>query len=112
MDISIWWLDEKDCEAIEGHLKESVAGYVREEFQKRFGRPGGGRLWVSEVVENDLGPNIQISVDPWPRTPLGVRLLQTHGGIVIRDRDAWFLQQMPGIVTDLQLNRVDISIFA
>ena len=26
MDLSVWWLDQKDCEAIEGHLTEISFG--------------------------------------------------------------------------------------
>ena len=94
--LAIWWTSQEDCETIGDTLPETMPEYVREEYRSRLGRAGRGRLWTPD----ELGPD-EISVDPWPETPLALRLGDDYGGIVIRIADMSHLVEMPGIITDL-----------
>jgi hypothetical protein len=96
----IWWVDQAACEKIaaEGLLKENVPQYLRDQFNGRFGRPGRGRLWS----DGQFG---DAQVCPWPKTALAEELSKDSGGIVIWAKDHSFVASLPGIVTDLELNR-------
>jgi len=96
-EVVVWWLTEDDCHALgEPGIVDTMdlPDYIKREYSSRYGRAGRGRLW-----------GLPSSIDPWPDTPLS-RIAERAGGIVFhrRDIDAVFL--LPGMVTDLWLNRV------
>jgi hypothetical protein len=116
----IWWTNQADCEAIDawaphsecdGCLHDGFPEYLRDQYRSRYGRNGRGRLWVDKLF-GATWPDI--SVDPWPKTPLGellgekARLGQTYAGIVIRDDDAHLFNDMPGVIIDMELNRPEL----
>lgn len=104
--ISIWWLEQADYEAIGDELPASFPAYLKTEYESRRGRGGRGRLWVAR----EFG---EVGVDPWPDNAMARRLGgDDFGGIVIHDEHAAFLQRLPGVITDMHLNRVEIQVFA
>jgi hypothetical protein len=99
----IWWTSEADCLAItrrrEGCLNVPGApAYLRKQYSSRYGRNGRGRLWVAKQFG-------EVAVDPWPNTPFARRLGNACAGIVIAPEDLRFIAKLPGVVTDLRLNR-------
>jgi dTDP-4-dehydrorhamnose 3,5-epimerase-like enzyme len=106
----IWWLNQADCEMIESTRfvfpidnpsYTTIPEYILHQFESLFGRPLRGRLWVDNIFEAE-----NPSVDPWPDTVLANILAKNYGGIVIRDEDVEALSHLPGIFTDMKLNRV------
>lgn len=98
----IWWLNQADCQAIGQELTAEVPQYLRDQYRSRLGRPGRGRLWQSsEAIPDD------VSVDPWPDTALARVFSGDYGGIVIRPDDLPHVAQLPGVVTDTTLRRVN-----
>lgn len=96
-DLVIWWLDQADCEAIGQELPGLAPAYLMEQYKYRFGRPGRGRLWVDPQFGS-------VAVEPWPMNPLSQRLAAC-AGIVMRSEHLSHIEQLPGLVTDLQLHR-------
>lgn len=94
----IWWLSQDECEAIGAELPESFPAHIREAYASRRGRSGRGRLWCAPSIVDD------VSVSGW-ESPLG-RWAERCGGIVVYPADViWYLEAMPGLITDLQLRR-------
>lgn len=98
----VWWLTQADCEAIGDELPGEVPEYIREEYKSRRGRVGRGRIWVSRRFAD-------VSIDPWPDTPLAKHVGEKAGGIVVCEWDSRFLSQFPGIVTDTTIRRVGVD---
>lgn len=98
-DLRIWWLDQEDCQAIGPKLPDHFPPHLVGQYESRLGRPGRGRLWVDPSFGD-------VKTEVWPDTPLG-RRLQDCAGIVCLFGDLVLLHNMPGIVTDLQVNRAD-----
>ena len=98
MIMFIWWLDQLACQCVVG-TPRNAPDYLKKQFEDRLGRPGRGRLWVADQFG-------EVAVDPWPDTPLAKKLGGDWAGIVIRDEDKDIVIDLPGIVTDMQLNRV------
>lgn len=94
----IWWLSQQDCEAIGDVLADSVPEYIRSEYRSRYGRAGHGRLWSAAKFG-------AIRSVEWNTSALA-RQLENCGGIVIMQRDAEHLADLPGILTDYGLRRV------
>ena len=94
----IWWLSQAEYEAIGDRLLKGMPVYLRDQYIGRAGRPGRGRLWV----DVQFG---EVTVTPWPDTPLARFLGERYGGIVIREEDAMLLRSFPGIITDTSLVR-------
>jgi hypothetical protein len=84
--------------AIGDRLPRKLAPYVRREYRSLVGRAGRGRLWT----DSKFGA---VAIDPWPNSALA-RWCEQCGGIVIKESDAHGLVTLPGILTDLALNRV------
>lgn len=95
----IWWTTYIDCVLIGEDLPEDFPEYLKKEYISRYGRNGRGRLWTSESFGD-------IKVEIWKENPLTNMIGLYYGGIVIRDCDNESLKDMPGITTDLSLNRV------
>jgi len=95
----IFWTQQADDERIEqGNLAKNCPRYIKRQLQSRYGRNGRGRLWVAdgipvkEIVWNDSKPAAQYAGNA--------------GGIVIHGRDYNTVKDLPGMVTDLELNRI------
>ena len=96
-NLVIWWLDQKDMEAIGDRLSVNFPDWLRDEYRSLFWRAGRARLWVADHF-GDVG------VNPWPVTPMTNRLEQC-GGIVIEEKHLPLIAELPGLVTDLRLQR-------
>lgn len=111
----IWWTSHEDCDLVRAIastpvvVSGDVAGdgpafwpqYLSDEFHARAGRPGRGRLWITDKFG-------QVSIS-WPPGELAGRLghdKSSYAGIVIAAEDLRFVQHMPGIVTDLEVRIV------
>jgi hypothetical protein len=99
----IWWLCENDYKAIKVKDLKILPGYMTEEYKSRLGRPGRGRLWVSEKMKKIQAV---IEVNPWPDSALGRLFGEGYGGIVFDGKSLPVLRRLPGIVTNLKLERV------
>ena len=101
--LAIWWLSQADCEAIavDEHAPEGelLPQYLKDEFNSRYGRPGRGRLWIPEGIDG-----FDVSW-PEPETPIA-KICGNCGGIVFWRKDMDALSILPGLVTDLFLNRL------
>ena len=97
----IWWTDSAAIEAIGSELPAEAPEYLRAEYRSRHGRVGHGRLWVASRFPPD------VQVYSWPQTPLAV-WLQRCAGIVIADEDVLHVADLPGTVTDLDINRARV----
>lgn len=101
--VLIWWTDQKACEAIEdwgGPLIEPLPQYIKDQFSTRLGRNGRCRLWVAKQLGD-------IAIDPWPDTPCGRWLVSmSAAGIAIDYADMKWVIGLPGIVTNLDLNKI------
>ena len=105
-DLLVWWLSQSDCEVIDREPQVSMAfwpKYLTAQYQSRYGRAGRGWLWVDRSIESEYG---EIEIKPWPDTPLARLLGQLCGGIVIRKTDRHFVANLPGVLTDLNLEPV------
>lgn len=106
-EFAIWWLSPEDLRAIDEELEwpQAPPVYLLREIEDLRGRAGRGRLWFATELRAGRNPWDDPKVDPWPDTPLS-RRLQDCGGIVIRALDVALLRTMPGVVTDLKLDRL------
>lgn len=96
-DVLIWWLSQSDVLFMERWpLPERLAGQLR----SCSGRNGRGRLWIDPGLK--LGT---VEVTGWPGTPLA-RHCEERAGVVILRSELPLLAQLPGLVTDLKLQRV------
>ena len=103
-DLAIWWLNQRECETVCGETEtapESLPEYVRREVQSRYGRNGRGRLWIPKEIDDGT-----VAVDPWPDNAMARQIGDTHGGIVLYRVDQPRIASMPGILTDMRLNRI------
>lgn len=101
-ELAVWWLSQADSQAIA--VSERAPGnlgwpeYLVSEFNSRYGRAGRGRLWVP--------PGITIRDIHWPdpETPIAT-ICSNCGGIVFWRKDIEAIKQLPGLITDMELNR-------
>jgi len=113
----IWWTNQQDCVMIKALAVEArglTAGfseddgvpgwpsYLADQYSGRYGRSGRGRLWIAAEVGAPEG------LSPWPNTALGRHLALYHAGIVIHADDLHHVINLPGIVTDMRLNLVQV----
>jgi hypothetical protein len=96
--VKVWWLNQNDCDAIH-EMDGRYPRYLRDQFLSRQGRPGRGRLWADDQF-GDVKTE-------WHVTPLCGLLERQYGGIVIRDEDVELVRELPGIVTDMSLKRIN-----
>jgi len=97
----IWWLSGEDQEAI-GDPSGTWPVWLRIEYEGRMGRAGRGRLWIADKFA-PMAPRIDSTHPGW-QTPIG-KIAALRGGIVIGEEDLPLLADLPGLVTDLQLQR-------
>ena len=94
----IWWTTQLDCESIRDKDKEALPDYIKSELSSRTGRAGRGRLWVpSECETNGIDWNEDSPVE---------NVCSNSGGIVFLAKDLEIIKPLPGVVTDLDLNRI------
>lgn len=99
----MWWTSQADAESIgeRGIRAKSYRGvpkYIRDEFGSRYGRPGRGRLWIPD--------GIPVSSVAWADERPTCRAASECGGIVFRAEDLAYVHQLPGFVTDCEMNEV------
>jgi hypothetical protein len=105
----VWWTSQQDLEwyATKYDVEEPPPypdwpEYLLRELRSRFGRNGRGRLWVAS--DSGFG---DVSISPWPNTPLAAWAEKCAGGIVIRAEDLPLFRDVPGVITDLRMRQVD-----
>jgi hypothetical protein len=102
----IWWTNQADCAVVNDHMP-GAPDYIAREFRGRLGRNGRGRLWIPSSLYAEV-PVPPISI-PCPETPLANVLGNSYGGIIIRARDVECLRDLPGVITDLTVRRIEVS---
>lgn len=100
----IWWTDQKAAEIVQSMVvggerpTNSWPAYLEKQFAMRLGRPGRGRLW-------DAGGFGDTKLDECVfNSPLG-RWLGLMAGIVIHNHHLDMVVGLPGVVTDVDLQR-------
>lgn len=96
----VWWLSQDECEAIGDYPPGSVPEYIRVQYHRRMRRDGRGRLWA----DRHLGPVGML----WDTTKPASRLAATRGGIVINADDAEHVFALPGFLTTLELDFINV----
>lgn len=98
--LAVWWCPSKDDYRLQDLYEEvgKLPGYIAKEARNIMGRPRRGRLWVSSSIR----PQIQ-RID-WDDSKSCSSRAAESGGIIIYKRDIDTLVNMPGFVTDLQMN--------
>ncbi len=105
-ELAIWWLSQSDSEILSDGNEELfppdiLPDYLEDEVMSRYGRPARGRLWVS------MAQGFKINDLKWPdpETPLA-KHCGLCGGIVLWRKDLPSLATLPGLVTDMNLQRL------
>lgn len=101
--VAIWWLNShSDCAEIRS-LSENVVllpDYIFSEVISLHGRPPRGRLWSPDEINiDDL---------TWDDSKPRAAECAERGGIVIWRKDLHYLKDLPGFVTDTQLNEIEV----
>jgi hypothetical protein len=98
MEEFIWWTTQLDCESISEKIKETLPVYIKEQLSSREGRSGRGRLWIpGECKTKGIDWNYDSPVQ---------NVCSHSAGIVFLEMDKDFIKPLPGIITDLELNRI------
>ncbi len=97
----VWWTSQQDLAFLEG---VDLPPYIQKEVTSRSGRQGRGRLWVPQDIQQIAEKEIE--ADFTVTTPLTSHIAAFCGGIVFSSKDLGHLAQLPGIVTDLHLQKV------
>jgi len=106
----ILWQNQSQSEeanALLENKKLRIPRYLKKEIKSRYGRPGRARLWCPSSFPEG------ICVNPWPDTELGHELAGRRGygldagGIVFKKKDLEIAKQIPGTITDLELNQIE-----
>lgn len=97
----IWWLTEDECLRLYRVINElGLPDYLIYEFHSRMGRAGRGRLWAA--------PHIPVKEITWPNT-VPSRMALDCGGIVLDIEDLPKVILLPGFVTTLELEFIDLT---
>lgn len=99
MKYLVWWTDQEESESVTDEQIAALPIYIIHQFESRFGRNGRGRLWVAEHI-----PVVEI---PWLTNKPASRLADVRGGVVIDAEDAPAVFNLPGFLTDLELNFIN-----
>lgn len=106
-DIAVWWLQQKDYEALEvmcdGHLNKTrlrehgIPEVIGTQVVCRAWRPGRGRLWVCDGIDCE-----KLAFDFERRMHANRVFVDVAGGIVFSRRYLKKLQDLavPGLITD------------
>lgn len=94
----IWWTSQEDCNKQDSFISDDVPDYIVNQFNSRLGRNGRGRLWVDPDI-----PVETITVDEQNEI---AKIADNCGGVVIHKCHYDYVKNMPGFVTDLELNMV------
>ena len=98
----IWWVPPPNEMALQERKEEvnALPDYIAAEVISLFGRSMRGRLWVSPELRPDFD-----DLEWNEGSPLSARALEC-GGVVVREIDIPTLHQMPGFITDRDLNLI------
>lgn len=89
--LAVWWLNQADMESIDE--SKVPQGYIRKEYDSRYGRAGRGRLWTEKVTQVDcVEVPKEVCYDGQ----------DTHGGLVILKEDIEKVRPLGGIISDAQ----------
>lgn len=103
-DIAIWWLNQEACEITEAGFKSNLKklpAYIKDEFYSRVGRPGRGRLWIpSEIPLKEI---------KWKDSHPLSKYAKECGGIIFWKKDYKEISGLPGFITDIRMNPVQLS---
>ena len=99
-NLLIWWLEGIQAEVLED-IKGGMPAYIMSELSSMSGRPLRGRLWVPEGISINRLSDDAIKI-------MGFLGLDKLGGIVFHKEDLRFIENLPGIITDCELNTVDL----
>jgi len=98
----IWWISPLNERSLQ-HRRyevEALPDYIATEVISLFGRPLRGRLWVASELRPDFD-----DLEWNEESSLSARASEC-GGVVVRETDISTLQQMPGFITDRDLNLI------
>lgn len=102
-DLLIWWISGNDCELIGDNLdSDHIPSYICDQYRSRIGRDGRGRLWI----EPSLGFQGSTTKAFEVITPLTRYLEILCGGIMFLPEHKHHFQNLPGVITNLKLQRV------
>lgn len=90
---AIWWLDQAETEIILNAPNLELPVYIAHEVVSRAGRPGRGRLWISNHLKG-----CPYGFD-WDDKHPNAGRLSDSGGIVIRVEDVKHVKDLVGVVT-------------
>jgi len=100
----IWWLSQSDLESLLLERPERELGglpeYILREIDSMMGRPLRGRLWVSSSFEK-RPRDFEVKFELFET--IGKHLVDS-GGLVFREEDLGQIRDLPGEVTDFELN--------
>tara|TARA_R110002020_G_C15754156_1_gene726420 strand:- start:171 stop:473 length:303 start_codon:yes stop_codon:yes gene_type:complete len=97
-ELLIWWTTQEDCEKIQQMDSVKIPNYIASEFESRCGRNGRGRLWVPDPIGLT---SIKWNED----SPVSERC-EKSGGIVFYSDDIVFIEDLEGVITDLNLDQI------
>ena len=106
LKLLIWWLTQEDYHGFEPCQESNplcIPDYAWVEFRSRYGRSGGGRLWVPDHLDRT---NWGIDPDDPRWTPK----LMESGGIVIEPKDAEACLKWGGTITTLTLDPIETQL--
>jgi hypothetical protein len=101
-ELAIWWVTPGNEMYLQRRVPEieALPRYICVEVRDLFGRSMRGRLWISrEITPKINGIN-------WDDTKPLASLASKSGGIVIYRKDIDALRNMPGFITDLEMNEI------
>lgn len=97
----IWWTNQSDCERITP--LDTWPTWLYDEYQSRLGRPGRGRLWVSDEW-SDAPEQADWDYSKWT-----CHSAADAGGIVIPLDAIHHVMLLPGFVTNFLMEIPDLT---
>lgn len=94
-DLAIWWLSPWEMTAIGD--EPALPPYLHSEYRSLLGRNPRGRLWTPREIDIKEIEWVDGAIGDW---------CQKCGGIVFWRKDLETLRNMPGLITDLSMKRL------
>jgi len=96
----IWWTSQTDYAVLGEVALELLEApqYLQSEYRSRLGRAGRGRLWSA--------PQFDVKSIDWDEAKAMSLKLEDCGGIIIEDAELELCLKLPGLVTDMNMNRI------
>ncbi len=95
-NLLIWWLTGDEQAQVTKKEWLRVPIYIKDELKSIEGRERRGRLWVPKDIE--------LEGIEWDYKHPNTERLEKAGGIVFHSEDKEFLEELPGLITDLKLD--------